>query len=288
MFKVIGKDGQEYGPVSADGIRLWISEGRLDSRCQASPETTTEWKALGDLPEFKEALAAKIPPSPGVSGVEPQRKTSGLAIASLVLGVLGMFTFGLTAIVGLVLGIIALIQISRNQTRLSGLGLAIAGTCVSGFMVLMLPVMAAMLLPALARAKQRAQSINCMNNIKQINLALVMYATDHKDTLPPTNQWCDLIKPYIGGSSTMMHCPAEPPGRCSYALNANIANKKLSELRPSPAVTILVFSAADGWNTSGGPSAVVSHHHDDRFVNIGFADGHTESVKKERVSSLSW
>jgi hypothetical protein len=211
-----------------------------------------------------------------------------MAIASLVLGVLGMFTAGVTALFGLVFGIIALIKISRNQSRLSGLGLAIAGTCVSGFMVLMLPVMAAMLLPALARAKQRAQSINCMNNVKQINLALIMYANDHKDTFPPADQWCDLIKPYTGGSTGMLHCPAEPPGKCSYSLNSDLANKKPSGLGQSPAVTVLVFSSADGWNTAGGPGAVVSHNHDTRYVIIGFADGHTERVSKERVPSLGW
>jgi prepilin-type processing-associated H-X9-DG protein len=127
-----------------------------------------------------------------------------------------------------------------------------------------------------------------MNNVKQINLALIMYATDHKDTLPPANQWCDLIKPYTGGSTAMMHCPAEPPGRCSYALNSALANKKTSALAQSPAATVLVFSSADGWNTAGGSSAVVSHNHDNRFVIIGFADGHTERVRNERVSSLGW
>lgn len=290
MFRVIGKDGREYGPVSVEEVRLWISQGRLDGQSKAREEGAAEWKSLGEMLEFKDTVAAKIPPAPppGMAAVEPQRKTSGLAIASLVLGVLGFFTAGLTAIVGLVLGIIALVQINRNQSRLSGMGLAIAGTCISGFMVLLLPVMAAMLLPALARAKQRAQSINCMNNVKQINLALIMYANDHKDTLPPANQWCDLIKPYTGGSTTMMHCPAEPPGRCTYALNSSLSNKKTTELPQSPATTVLVFSSADGWNTAGGPGSVVSHNHDNRFVIVGFADGHTESVRKERVSSLGW
>jgi hypothetical protein len=44
---------------------------------------------------------------------------------------------------------------------------------------------AGMLLPALSNAKSKAQSINCINNLKQIGLAARIYAIDHDDTLPP-------------------------------------------------------------------------------------------------------
>lgn len=43
---------------------------------------------------------------------------------------------------------------------------------------------AAMVLPALAKAKEKAQSINCVNNLKQVNLALRIWATDHGDKFP--------------------------------------------------------------------------------------------------------
>ena len=46
-------------------------------------------------------------------------------------------------------------------------------------------VLAGLLLPALAKAKGKAQSISCVNNLKQIGLAARIYATDHNDAYPP-------------------------------------------------------------------------------------------------------
>ena len=45
--------------------------------------------------------------------------------------------------------------------------------------IAIIAILAAMLLPALARAKQKAQAIACMNNLKQLTLAWVMYANDN-------------------------------------------------------------------------------------------------------------
>jgi hypothetical protein len=59
-------------------------------------------------------------------------KTSGLAVASLVCGLLGPLTCGLGAIVGLILGIVGLMRIRQSGGALGGEGLAVAGIVVSG------------------------------------------------------------------------------------------------------------------------------------------------------------
>ena len=58
-------------------------------------------------------------------------KTSRLAIASLVLGIVGFCTFGLSAIISLTLGIVALCQMKKSKGMLKGQGFAIAGITIS-------------------------------------------------------------------------------------------------------------------------------------------------------------
>ena len=58
MYKLLGSDQEEYGPVSADQVRAWISQGRANGRSQLQAAGSTEWKPLAEFPEFADALKA--------------------------------------------------------------------------------------------------------------------------------------------------------------------------------------------------------------------------------------
>src|SRR4051812_8995980 len=74
MFTIIGSDGKEYGPVTADQIRAWIAAGRANLDSQAKLVGATEWKRLGDWPEFGAAASAP-PPVVGTPISTPLRMT---------------------------------------------------------------------------------------------------------------------------------------------------------------------------------------------------------------------
>jgi type II secretory pathway pseudopilin PulG len=132
-------------------------------------------------------LAAVIPPlPPPIQSHQTSEKQNGLAIASLVLGILSVICFGIfTGIPAIIFGHIARSKSQRSAGRNSGAGMALAGLIMGYFgAVVTFLILPAMLLPALMRAKDRAQSINCMNNMKQIGLAFRIWALDHQDQYP--------------------------------------------------------------------------------------------------------
>ena len=284
MYKIIGVDGKEYGPVSTEQLRQWLREGRVNTHTQVLSEGAADWQPLSALPEFAAELSPPAAaPRPGTVPTG-QAKTSGMAITSLVLGILGLLSCGLTALVGLVLGIIALVKIKKSEGQMGGEGLAIAGIVVSGLFLLMLPIGAAMLLPALAKAKERAQSINCANNAKQLALAVKMYSADNNERLPAAASWCDAIQTYLG-SPRPYQCAADSELRCAFAFNRKLDGVKEGDIDPQ---TVLFFESATGWNAAGGPELFKAHKHSRSRIVVGFVDGSVQQLPPQKLEGLRW
>jgi hypothetical protein len=62
-YRIIGADLKEYGPVSAEQIRQWITEERVDSETRVQSAGEAEWKRLADIPELAAALPTASPPA---------------------------------------------------------------------------------------------------------------------------------------------------------------------------------------------------------------------------------
>ena len=138
----------------------------------------------------------------GMGSAAPQ--TSGMAITSLVLGCASFMCWIFTGLPAVILGIVALRQINRSNGRLTGDGLAIGGIVTGGVSCfLILPVMVALLLPAVQAAREAARRSMAMNNLKMISLGLLNYETANK-TLPAAKggaesqlSWRVHILPYM-------------------------------------------------------------------------------------------
>ncbi len=68
MYKIIGADGREYGPVSAEQLRQWIREGRTNAQTKAQAEGSAEWKPISAFPEFADLMTAPPVPEPVPAG----------------------------------------------------------------------------------------------------------------------------------------------------------------------------------------------------------------------------
>ncbi len=209
MYKVLGQDGKEYGPVSADVLRQWHAQGRLNAQTRLCAEGAPDWKPLSDFPELASMLAAS-PPAPAVTPPPPAAPVpapqSGLAIASLVLGILSLFCGGIVlGLPAIITGHLALGRARRAPAQFSGKGLAIAGLALGYFSTLLTLLLLALLLPAMGRAQNKAVTIQCVSNMKQIGLAARIYSNDNADTLPKDflSMSNELATPKI------LRCPAD-------------------------------------------------------------------------------
>lgn len=72
-------------------------------------------------------------------------------------------------------------------------------------------VLAGLLLPALQKARENARKVKCIHHLKQITLAIIIYADDHDGAIVPWNDlrkniaWTTLLRPYVQNKSEVFH-----------------------------------------------------------------------------------
>lgn len=79
MFTIIGGDGKEYGPATADQVRTWLASGRANLDTKARAVGSEEWRRLGDFPEFGAPGAALPPIAPPFAGTPSAAATTTFA-----------------------------------------------------------------------------------------------------------------------------------------------------------------------------------------------------------------
>ena len=100
--------------------------------------------------------------------------------------------------------------------------------------IAIIAVLAGLLLPTLARARLKAGQTRCLNNLRQLQVSLQLYAGDNRDRIPPRNgkaggSWVELLLPYYTDGEVVL-CPADRAGvDQSYLMNGFIDHFVFSE-----------------------------------------------------------
>ena len=97
MYKILGTDGQQYGPVTAEHIRRWIAENRVHAQTLIQPDGALEWKPLSSFPEFAGETKTAPPPlsaAPPTSAIASRASNKIAAgVCGILLGSLGIHKF---------------------------------------------------------------------------------------------------------------------------------------------------------------------------------------------------
>lgn len=218
---------------------------------------------------------------------------------------------------GLILLLAVIVSVKSFKSSMS---LRIRIAILTLVSVVTIPIIISCFAALLIRAYHPSASI--YNNIGR---SLQQYADKNDGLLPEAENWCDTLITETQLSLTyfMFDGGDVYPGESGFALNKNVAGKKLSEI---PSDTVLLFETDLGhdrnnrkvslssrnsyesnnskengienlatlkisekrWNQSGGVEILTNRYNDGKGCDVFFADGHAEFVPAKKLNSLKW
>jgi len=181
--------------------------------------------------------------------------------------------------------------------------------------IAIIAILAAILFPVFAQAREKARQISCASNEKQLGLAFIQYSQDSDEYYPgglsgandtgnvaeEGTGWSSQIYSY-GKSLGLYHCPDDPTGLTtisgvnyapiSYGFNANLASQASNNVT-SPAVTVLLFEVTGVTNdptnnATNAPYDAVGNGIDPLFTNaLVTATVVNDEIKAGTVSKIT-
>jgi prepilin-type N-terminal cleavage/methylation domain-containing protein/prepilin-type processing-associated H-X9-DG protein len=155
--------------------------------------------------------------------------------------------------------------------------------------IAIIAILAAILFPVFAKAREKARQTSCLNNQRQIAVSILMYAQDHDETLPDaSNVWVEL-----NVDRNILMCPTKGKKVTNaYVYMADLSGMALGDITDPPGEMM----TADGQHaaTSAAPATYdncaytiddLDARHSNKYL-ASFADGHVQIVDPDKFSML--
>ncbi len=167
--------------------------------------------------------------------------------------------------------------------------------------IAIIAILAAILFPVFAKAREKARQNTCMNNQRQIALGIMMYVQDNEETFPVAKGWNGHLSASYGMKGEVWDCPSithtgnETAPDYFYVAGSFLSSMALGDLK-EPISTPLTLDLYDpgtnppyindngATNCSTAYSQVDPRHNNGAIVS--FVDGHTEWVQSNGLSSF--
>jgi len=142
--------------------------------------------------------------------------------------------------------------------------------------IAIIAILAAILFPVFARARENARRSSCQSNEKQIALGFKQYIQDNNERYPASSGWQTAIFDYTK-SNAILKCPsAAGAGDFDYSYNSNLNNQNENRIE-NTAATVLAAEATRSTSAQATATATASRHFDGS--NYAFVDGHVKWIK---------
>lgn len=248
MNLLVNRDGQQLGPFTLEDARTALQNGTLQATDLAWMDGMPAWAPLSTV--LAGIGAAGGPPS--LPGARPPQafasggpKTSGLAVASLVLGILSFFCGSIiTGIPAIICGHMARSRIQRSPGEYGGAGLALGGLITGYISLALVPILAALAIPAFSAAMEKAQEVQFMNNSRVIAVGCAGFANAHAGKYPESLE--ELVPNYVADARLLTSPLLKPPQAIGFDYPA------AGKVNPAPDDVLLVSK----WKSRRGTRVV--------------------------------
>jgi prepilin-type N-terminal cleavage/methylation domain-containing protein/prepilin-type processing-associated H-X9-DG protein len=153
--------------------------------------------------------------------------------------------------------------------------------------IAIIAILAAILFPVFAKAREKAREATCLNNARQLATAVMMFVQDHEETLPVATSWNSALTADYGMTGRAWDCPSSSRRGTAvdpdYAMNGYLGGMALGDVEPPESLVLLADRESTGETACGDLTTTFAARHNSGAI-VACVDGHVQRVDGKKTS----